>query len=400
MIDVQDPETHFDIDEFNDLYAKAKPTLPIKTADLFALHQVIAADVNSMCSTHEDVPLKEVIRDLGSAKANEAEIGIGASEITLTLNPRIIAVETPDAEMNTLFMETKRCVLYIIRVQNGPSLWDILVQPVSAEDEGRWYALVQEELVESKRNSRPRGAYTDSSHNLTEITSMTYPELKQIALVNILSLEKAGRLTRTNQYQDVLNAIALDIRTKHRRRIQRARELDNVRATLANLEEKRAWLEERLQAYNEVFEQNLDVLQKKRGKKKFLIPFTKQWDHERELSRLGRRPEYGSFKYTAEALYHKGVLIEWKGRMGQALRDADLTISSDSVNHFLIEGSSGSMMIPGATASFTWDDLIEAQYQCQKHLKFFSGAGTACGELVLDTKLFMQQVSKKFWKDN
>jgi len=58
------------------------------------------------------------------------------------------------------------------------------------------------------------------------------------------------------------------------------------------------------------------------------------------------------------------------------------------------------MMIPGATASFTWDDLIEAQYQGQKHLKYFGDAGPACGELVLDTKLFMQQVSKKFWKDN
>lgn len=397
VIDVQDAETHFDIDEFNDLHAKTKPTLPIKTADLFALHQVVATDVNSMCLTHEDTALREVIRDLGSAKANEAEIGTGASEITLTLKPRILNVEAPDAEMNTLFMETKRCVLYIIRVQQGPTLWDILVKPVTSEDEDRWYAIVQEELAQSKRNSRPRGAYTESSHNLTDITSMSYPELKQIALVNILTLEKAGRLTRSNQYQDVLNAIALDIRTKHRRRVQRARELDNVRATITHLDEKRISLEEQLQAYNEAFEQGLDQLQKKRGKKKFVLPFTKQWDHERELSRLGRRPEYGSFKYAADALRSKGVLVEWKGRMND---DADLTISSDSVNHFLIEGSSGSMMIPGATASFTWDDLIEAQYQGQKHLKYFGDAGPGCGELVLDTKLFMQQVSKKFWKDN
>lgn len=300
----------------------------------------------------------------------------------------------PDADVKALFMETKRCVLYIIRVQAGANLLDIMVKPITADDEAHWETLVREEL---SVGSRKRGAYSDNSNNLTDISVMSYAELKSIALENILALQQRGRLSQANHYQDLLNEIAIDIRQKHKRRIQRQRELENVRATLDHLADKARSLEDTLTAYNDTFEQNLEVLQNKKGKSRILMPFSKQWNHEKELKAQGRTPKYGSFKYSAESLANKGILIEWRGR---DLHHDDLTISSDQVNNFLIEGSSGSYMIPGASASFTWDDLITAQYQSQKYLKFFGGVdGSGHNELSLDTKLFMQQVSKKFWPE-
>jgi hypothetical protein len=41
VITVPDAETHFQIDEFNDLYAKTKPTVYMKMSDIFSIHQMV-----------------------------------------------------------------------------------------------------------------------------------------------------------------------------------------------------------------------------------------------------------------------------------------------------------------------------------------------------------------------
>lgn len=89
MIDVPNAEIHFDIDEFNDLYARTKPTLYIKMADIFSIHHLVAADTSAICPTRDDV-LQEVIRELGSVKNNENELmNVSNSELCLTLNPKL-----------------------------------------------------------------------------------------------------------------------------------------------------------------------------------------------------------------------------------------------------------------------------------------------------------------------
>ena len=93
MIDVPSPETQFDIDEYNDLYAKTKPTLYVKMGDIFAVHRLIATDVATICPDHDDV-LRAVVREVGSAQRNETELaGVGSSEICLTLNPKLHNVD-------------------------------------------------------------------------------------------------------------------------------------------------------------------------------------------------------------------------------------------------------------------------------------------------------------------
>ena len=93
MISVQDAEAYFDIDEFNDLYAKAKPTLYIKMSDIFSIHQLVASQIDFMCS-HPDDFLKQLVRDLGNVKSNENELmSVSSTEINLTLNPKLAQVE-------------------------------------------------------------------------------------------------------------------------------------------------------------------------------------------------------------------------------------------------------------------------------------------------------------------
>lgn len=88
LIDVRDAEAYFEIDEFNDLFARTKPTLYIKLADVFAIHNLVINDLSTLCPSQDD-PLREVVRELGSAKNNENELlHVSSTEITLTLNPK------------------------------------------------------------------------------------------------------------------------------------------------------------------------------------------------------------------------------------------------------------------------------------------------------------------------
>ncbi|KAB8199799.1 hypothetical protein BDV34DRAFT_206106 [Aspergillus parasiticus] len=389
MISVQDAEAYFDIDEFNDLYAKTKPTLYIKLSDIFSIHQLVASEIHYICPNPDDI-LKEVIRDLGNVKSNENELmSVNTSEISLTLNPKLAQVEDPEADVKALFMETKRCILYIIRVQSGANLMEIMVKPPTEEDEEKWMTLVRDEL--SANNTR-RSAYSEA-HTMVDIASMTYSELKRTALENILQLEQTGKIRRDNQYQDLLNAIAIDIRTKHRRRIQRERELESSRSTLARLNDQAAWLEQQFKTYNDYIEQAMVTLQNKKGKKRFLMPFTKQWDHQRELQKSGKVFKFGSYKYSARNLADKGVLVHWRGYTERQWDRVDLTISSNEVGVFTIDGSSGPMMVPGANAQVPLDDLLQAQFNNMQFLDFFEG------QLRVNVNLFLHLIMRKFYNE-
>ncbi|KAK8174835.1 putative ras GTPase activating protein [Phyllosticta citribraziliensis] len=429
LITLRPIDRQFDIDEFNDLYNTEKPTLYIKLPDVFAIHQVIANDLPSICTTQDDTPLREILRELGSARSNEYELsGVSSSEISLTLNPKFHEIEgkfpglsfvarltfaDPDAPIKALYMETKRCVLYIIRIQTGPDLMSIMIKPVTDDDEDRWAALIHEEM--SLHNTNKRSAYTDMASSLLDITTLTYTELKRTALSNILKLEAAGRISRGNQFQDLLNEIALDIRTKHRRRIQRSREIENVRATLAALDAKSGYLDGKLKSYNDYIEQAMLTLQSKRGKKRFLLPFTKQYNHERELQRRGQVPRFGSFKYSARTLLEKGVLVSWRGHTDRerGLDKTNITISCDEIGVFTIEGSQGSTMVPGASAVVPLDDLLGFQFDNMQFVHLFGdrsgpggveshGAGSSsagAGPCQLNVNLLLHLIFKKFYRD-
>ncbi|KEZ42257.1 Uncharacterized protein SAPIO_CDS6114 [Scedosporium apiospermum] len=387
LISVADAEATFDIDEFNDLYAKNKPTLYIKMADVFAIHNLVASELQHICPNRDDV-VREIMQELGSAKSNENEMtATGSSDIQMFLTPKLHDVEDPDAEVKALFMETKRCVLYIIRVQQGLSLLDILIKPITAEDEVKWRALLREEFSAANRT---RGAYSDA--NMIDVTRMTYHELKRSALENVLRLEHMGRISKHNKYQDILNAIALDIRTKSRRRVQRQRELEGVRLTLANLHEKAKYLEQQRKSYDDYIESAMATLQNKKGKKRFLLPFTKQYNHQRELERSGRVPKFGSYKYSVRDLMEKGAVVSWKGVSDRDWDKINLTISCDEVGVFAIEGSRGHIQIPGASALVPIEDLLQAQFEARQFMDLFEG------NLRMNVNLILHLLYKKFYR--
>ncbi|KAG6006318.1 hypothetical protein E4U21_007121 [Claviceps maximensis] len=386
LISVPDAEQTFDIDEFNDLYAKNKPTLYIKMSDVFAIHQLIVSELSYISPSRDDV-LREIILDLGSVEHNESEMNAaGSSDIQMFLTPKLHDVRDPEEDIKALFMETKRCVLYIIRVQTGTNLLEILVKPIAEEDEEKWKTLLSEEFSDGTGS---RGAYSDTK--MVDVTRMSYCELKRTALENIMRLEQMGRISKQNYYQDVLNAIASDIRSKSRRRVQRQREVEGVRLTLTNLHDKAKYLEQQKKTYDDYIEQAMVTLQNKKGKKKFLLPFTKQYNHQRELERSGRVPKFGSYKYSARALSEKGVLVTWDALGDRDWDKINITISCDQVGIFAIEGSRGSIQMPGASALVPIEDMLQAQFESHQFMTLFEGS------LKLNVNLLLHLVYKKFY---
>jgi Ras GTPase-activating-like protein IQGAP2/3 len=433
VFDLTPAEEYFDADQFSDLYAKSKPTLYIKLADIFAMHSLVADNISAVAPGRDD-PIKELLSDLGTAKSNESDLSSASQggEITLTLKSRFTVQEDPNAEAKALFTATKRLVLYIIKVQSGSNLMEILLRPISHEDADKWIQLVQEELAEKEReHSRGpkhrnsyfdpraslRGARTQSIYSeapstfsedrrdLLDLQSMTYAELKSSALENILALEQPSippqyRVSRHNNYQEILNALAADIRQKHRRRLERQREVESTRATLAQLDAKAAFLEDQLKSYNDYIEQCLHTLASKKGAKhRFIMPFTKQWSHERELERAGRQPKFGSYKYSARQLADKGVLLQWSGYSPEHWGQLNVVISSDEVGVFHLEASSGSMMLPGASANLLLDDLLQAQYDNKSSIVVFEEGGREGSGARLAVNLLLHLVFKKFYRD-
>ncbi|GAP85458.2 putative ras gtpase activating protein [Rosellinia necatrix] len=386
LISVANAEHTFGVDEFNDLYAKSRPTLYIKMGDIFAIHNLVAQEISSICPSRTDV-IYEILQELGSAKSNENEMhAAGSSDIQMFLTPKLHDIDDPEADVKSLFMETKRCILYIIRIQTGANLLEILVRPPTEEDEEKWQALLREDF---SSGSNTKGAYSDV--NMVDVTRMSYYDMKRNALENIMRLEQMGRVTKHNYYQDVLNAIALDIRTKSRRRVQRQRELEGVRLTLGNLHEKAKYLEQQRKSYDDYIEQAMATLQKNQGKRHF-FPFTKQYNHQRELERSGRVPKFGSYKYSVRALSGKGVIVSWQGVPERDWNSINLTIACDQVGIFNVEGSRGHIQIPGASAVIPIEDLLQAQFEARQFMEFFEG------NLRVNVNLLLHLLYRKFYR--
>ncbi|KAJ2370312.1 iqgap- protein [Coemansia sp. RSA 2610] len=210
------------------------------------------------------------------------------------------------------------------------------------------------------------------------------------------------RVRRADGYQGMLNAIARDIRTKAQRRERRRAEMRRIRITLLNLSEKSAYLESQRQSY----EQYLETCTQKLGaggdssvgpatrqarKMQSVLPFTRQYFHLRDLQRAGRVPRFGSYKYSAEKLYYKGVIVSVEGYPPRQLDKISLTISSDVAGVFDVEVSLMGVRMPGGSCELRMQDLLQQQYDNVNTMTLYEGS------VVVNTNLLIFLINKNFY---
>lgn len=231
-----------------------------------------------------------------------------------------------------------------------------------------------------------------------------------------MRLEKSGRLSREDHFQALLASIAADIREKHFYRKTRSQQLQAMQEAFSSTTEKKRKLQEQVDSYHSYIDSAMASLQQKGcvtraetacaydsgRKKRTVLPFSKQFFHQRELAKSGRKPKFGSYRYTAADLYEKGRLIDcalsWLTSGPGVLlgvnqfspRQFDkifMVISSDEVGVFTIELShpaSASHPVIGCE-EVRMEDLLTAQFENNTALQLFNGMAS----LNLNTLIFL-----------
>lgn len=398
LIDVKSIEDEYELNDYDDIVTHERPKLSMKVSDMIMIEKIVSQNVDVMAPSSDDQlygitsKLEDVINSADDF-VTLAELGM----VTLNLNPTTKEDSLADSKASSLISQAKRCILYIIRIQEGSGLLELLISGIKPQHEAKFKEIVnfeRKEMEESSTNVKKRPYYKTSLGNLS---SLTYHELKTMALEIILKLESMGILTRKNAFQDILNQIAIDIKTKHSQRVNRKAQLDIANKTQKKLLDKEKFLSKQLSDYNQHIDNVLSELQlKSKDKKLFnIIPvFSKQYFYHRELKKANRLPKFGSYKYSAKKLIDQEILIDFGGLMSQRYSSSsklDFMFSCHEVGKFTIEAATGSVNIPGAYNSITIDQLLNLQYENKEKFELFDGM------VIFDTHNLTGFIFRKFY---
>jgi Ras GTPase-activating-like protein IQGAP2/3 len=123
-------------------------------------------------------------------------------------------------------------------------------------------------------------------------------------------------------------------------------------------------------------------------KKRFVMPFTKQYFHLRDLHRSGKSPQFGSYKYSALDFYEKGILLSIDQFSPRQFDRIHIILSSNKIGVFAVElqnGLSGDSNITDVRV----DDLLHAQFENKPSLALFNGT------VKFNVNLLLYQINKK-----
>ncbi|RCK65429.1 Ras GTPase-activating-like protein IQG1 [Candida viswanathii] len=390
VIDVDNEiESVYGFNDYDDIVTHQRPKLAMSTSSINQLEKIIQQNLDTITAGNDD-QLYKICTQLNNLTYTSEDVIAFAELSTVVLNLAANTAEEPviDSKTRTLFMQAKRCLLYIIRVQQGDDLLELLISGIKPIHE----RIFEEEkaavgLVERKSKSfynTPLGG---------DISTMSYHDLKRMCLEIILKLESMGELTRRNSFQELLNQIATDIKTKDTQRKLRREHLVASEKTIRKLTEKEHFLRRQLHDYNKHVESVLGELQSKPKDKKIfnIIPvFSKQYFYLRELRKRNRLPKFGSYKYSAKKLMDQKVLIDYALNASSASK-LDFMFSCHQAGKFTVEVATGTVTIPGAANTITLDDLLAMQYEKKRRFDMFDG------KVTFDLDNFMGLIFRKFY---
>lgn len=183
-----------------------------------------------------------------------------------------------------------------------------------------------------------------------------------------------------------------------------------MNGALRHLAERKKYFQEQIDSYNNYVDGAMNTMQ--RGKTKyveeptlshslltqnlrkprFVLPFTKQYFHLRDLQRSGQTPQFGSFLYTAKYLYEKGILLSIDQYSPRQFDKMNLTMSSDTAGVFTITLESAVLGVSSRIASenVRMEELLQAKYEQRSFISLFDG------KAKFNFELFLYQINKKY----
>lgn len=121
------------------------------------------------------------------------------------------------------------------------------------------------------------------------------------------------------------------------------------------------------------------------------MPFTKQFFHQRDMQRSGKGAQFGSFKYSAQELYDKSILLSMDQFSPRQFEKIDIVISSDKMHVFTMQIFNNTLGTSTLAASteLRMEDLLQAQFENRISLPLFDGM------VKVHVNFLLYQINKK-----
>ncbi|KAM8921493.1 ras GTPase-activating-like protein IQGAP3 [Pelodytes ibericus] len=382
---VTEPEDRFNVDEYSEMVNTIKPVIYITVGELIDTHRLLLEHQDFIAPDHKD-PINELLEDIGEfptvqsligestsnlsdAVSEQAQVQLRKLEMSLTLTNKFDMLDTNTEAMDAqgLLLSTKHMLVDIIQTQPGDSLAELLNKSASAAQEASHHHLIhQRALQEAKTPEKMR-----RHRSLLANGQLSMEEKKRKIIRNLRKLESLGVLSSDNQYQDIINMIAKDIRNQRRYRQHRKAELVKLRQTTQRLHCKTSFHEEQIDFYNQYIKTCLDNL---------------AVNHK--IS--GKNKKQASLNYTAARLYEKGVLLEIEDLPVSQFRNVIFDITPcDEPGKFQVKTKF--LGVDMEKFQLHYQDLLQLQYEGVAVMKMFDKA-------KVNVNLLIFMLNKKFFR--
>ncbi|XP_062516827.1 ras GTPase-activating-like protein IQGAP2 isoform X2 [Corticium candelabrum] len=404
---VEDAEIHFSIDEYTDVVTLTKPTIYISVKEMISTHSLLLEHETAVAAEQDD-PIHDVLRDLGPVPDAQTLLGVdpvyaeppaggrplteeqirvnqakleeqGKTEMSLTLTSKFERFEDDDTDMKALFVRTKRLVVDVLRTQTGDNLNTILYTPATEEQEDEHQQRIKKRSLRQDE-AKHRDSDLKRSHSVHGDAQLPLEGMKRKIQRNLRLLEGDGLVSSENNYQEIVNAIARDIRNQHRYRQQRKRELARLYQTIGHLNGKAKFFEDQINYYQQYIKMCLANLAKAKGKASGRL-FSKQHSDAQQAVRK-------SIRYSGQKLYDKGVIQDIEGLPPHQLKNVSFEITATDVGVFDV--SAKFLGVSMEKVELVFQDLLQLQYEGVTVMKMF-------GKAKINVNLLIFLINKKFY---
>ncbi|KAM5129461.1 ras GTPase-activating-like protein IQGAP3 [Mantella aurantiaca] len=383
---VPEPEDRFNIDEYSEMVSTMKPVIYITVGELIDTHKLLLEHQDAIAPDHKD-PIHELLEDLGELPTVQSLIGESTSnlhdaaseqaltqlrklEMSLTLTNKFDMIESNAEEMDTqsLLLSTKHMLLDVIQSQPGESVMELLHTSASAHQEASHHHLMHQRALRDAKTPEKMKRHRSLLGN----KQLSMEEKKRMIIRNLRKLESLGALTSDNQYQDIINMIAKDIRDQRRYRQHRKAELVKLRQTMQRLHCKAAFHEEQIDFYNQYIKTCLDNL---------------AINHKA----AGKNKKQNTLSYTATRLHEKGVLLEIEDLPFTQFRNVIFVIAPcEEPGKFQVKTKF--LGVDMEKFQLNYQDLLQLQYEGVAVMKMFDKA-------KVNVNLLIFLLNKKFFRN-
>lgn len=397
--DVPEPEVWFNVDQYADLVTITKPVIYISAQEVCDTHQLLLQHQDQIAPDSQD-PLHELLEDLGEVPtvvellggevpddANIQEMLIaqlGKTEISLTLMNKFEVPTDDQADVKQLLIRTKRMVVDVIACQPAENITQLLESGTSEEQEDLHQAIVKKRDIRDKKMTESNETGVVRQQSMSGDTRLPLSFMKTKIKKNLQTLELEQIVTRKNNYQDIINMIAQDIRNQRRYRNQRKQELMKIKQTIKSLQEKRKFCESQIDYYNRYVKTCLDNLQQKSNNRKSRGLFKRG-----ETDEKGHKIHHEKLKYSAAKLYEKGIVLEIEGLPTNQFKNVQFEIG-DTRDPGVFEINAKFMGVEMDKVDLVFQDLLQLQYEGVAVIEMFNKA-------KINVNLLIYLINRKFY---